>query len=258
MYIDAHCHLERETYGDELPAVIARAEAAGLTHFVAVGATRVMQGAREAVELAPTRANVYATVGIHPHDAGAATAADETELEELARRPKVVAVGEIGLDYYYDNSPKETQRALFARLIGMAHRRDLPIMLHIRDAHDDAFAILDEVGVPARGGCVHCFTAGPREAEAYLARGMHLSIPGVITFKNAEPLRQAVKLMPLDRLLLETDSPYLAPVPYRGKRNEPSYLVATAEAVGQVRGVTGAEIGRAARDNTLRLFRMSA
>ncbi len=254
MYIDAHCHLERETYGDELPEVMARARRAGLTHFVAVGATRVTQGAREVVELAAAHADVYCTVGIHPHDAGAATAEDEALIAALCERPKVVALGEIGLDYYYDNSPRQAQQALFARLLALAKRRDLPAMLHVRDAHEDAWRILDEVGLPARGGVVHCFTAGPREAEAYLSRGMHLSIPGVVTFKSAEPLREAVRQMPLERLLLETDCPYLAPVPYRGKRNEPAYLVATAAAVGQERGLSADEVGERARQNTMRLF----
>ncbi len=257
MYIDAHCHLERETYGDELEAVIARAEAAGLSHFVAVGATRVLQGAREAVAMAQTRENVFATAGIHPHDAAAATPEDERELEDLLSRPKVVALGEIGLDYYYDNSPRAEQQALFSRLLGVAKRRNLPIMLHVRDAHEDAWKALDAVGLPERGGVVHCFTAGPTEAEQYLGRGMYLSIPGVVTFKNAEPLRQAVRQMPLDRLLLETDSPYLAPVPHRGKRNEPSYLVATAEAVAKERGMSGAELGEIARQNTMRVFGLS-
>src|SRR5690606_20644793 len=146
------------------------------------------------------------------------------------------------------------QRELFERLLRLALERELPIMLHVRDAHADCLAALDAVGISKRGGVVHCFTAGPREAEAYLARGLHLSIPGVVTFKNAEPLRQAVRETPLDRLLLETDCPYLAPVPYRGKRNEPAYLVATAAAVGALKGMDGVALGELARQNTLRLF----
>jgi TatD DNase family protein len=254
MYIDAHCHLERETYGDELPEVIARARAAGLSHFVAVGATRVAQGAREVVELLEEHADVYGTVGIHPHDAGAATAEDEETIAALSQRAKIVAIGEIGLDYHYDNSPRDTQRALFARLLRLAGQRNLPAMLHVREAHDDCWKILDEVGLPARGAVVHCFTAGPREAEQYLRRGMYLSIPGVVTFKNAEPLREVVRTMPADRLLLETDCPYLAPIPYRGKRNEPAYLVTTAAAVGKERGLSAAEVGELASRNTRRVF----
>ena len=254
MYLDAHCHLERATYGDELEAVIDRARAAGLSHFVAVGASGVSAGAREVVALAEARPFVYAAVGIHPHDAGRSTRDHEATVAGLLTHPKVVALGEIGLDYYYDNSPREVQREVFARLLAVARDRDVPVMLHVRDAHDDTFALLDQVGLPRRGGVVHCFTGGPREAREYLARGMMLSIPGVVTFRNAEALRDAVRETPLDRLLIETDCPYLAPVPHRGKRNEPAFITATADAVGALKGVAGPDLGEAARHNALRFF----
>jgi len=258
MYVDAHCHLERDTYGDELEAVIERARAAGLSHFVAVGASGVSAGAREVVALAETHPFVWAAVGIHPHDAGRTSSAHEATVAGLLAHPKVVALGEIGLDYYYDTSPREAQRDLFARLLAVGRDRDVPVMLHVRDAHDDTFALLDRVGLPARGGVVHCFTGGPREAHGYLARGMMLSIPGVVTFRNAGPLREAVAEAPLERLMLETDCPYLAPVPHRGKRNEPSFITATAEAVAALKGMTGAELGEATRRNALRFFGISA
>jgi len=258
MYVDAHCHLERDTYGDELEAVIERARAAGLSHFVAVGASGVSAGAREVVALAETHPFVWAAVGIHPHDAGRTSSAHEATVAGLLAHPKVVALGEIGLDYYYDTSPREAQRDLFARLLAVGRDRDVPVMLHVRDAHDDTFALLDRVGLPARGGVVHCFTGGPREAREYLARGMMLSIPGVVTFRSAQTLRDAVGETPLDRLLLETDCPYLAPVPHRGKRNEPAFLTATAEAVGALKGKTGAELGEVTRRNALRFFGISA
>lgn len=254
MYIDAHCHLEVGTYGEELDAVIDRAFAAGFSHLVAVGASRVADGADEAVALATRYPQIYATAGIHPHEAQQATEADVEKVARHLAHPKVVALGEVGLDFYYDNSPRARQRALLERFLGLACEHDIPVMLHIRDAHAEAMAALDAVGVPARGGVVHCFTAGVAEARGYLARGLHLSIPGVVTFKKAENLREAIQQVPSDRLLLETDCPYLAPVPYRGKRNEPAYMVATAAAVGALKGISGPEMGDLAAANTKRLF----
>jgi TatD DNase family protein len=254
MYIDAHCHLERDTYGDELDEVIARAQRAGLTHFVAVGASGVARGALEVVELAERHPAIFAAVGIHPHDAACATPDDEATIAALLSRPKVVALGEIGLDYHYDHSPQDVQRQVFSHLLALGRARNVPVMLHVREAHDDTFELLDAVGLPPRGGVVHCFTAGPHEAREYLRRGMMLSIPGVVTFKNAEPLRAALSEAPLERLLLETDCPYLAPLPYRGQRNEPAYLTATAAALGAVKGLSGEEMGALTRQNALRFF----
>lgn len=257
MYLDAHCHLEEETYGAELDDVIERAQGAGMTHFVAVGASRGVGGAHEAVALAERRANIYATVGIHPHEASMADAAALAAIEALVPHPKVVAVGEVGLDYHYNYSPPDVQRQVFHAFLTMAQRHNKPVMLHVREAHADCLAALDAVGLPARGGVVHCFTGGPEEARAYLDRGLYLSIPGVITFKTAEPLREAVRQAPLDRLFLETDCPYLAPVPHRGKRNEPAFLVETAKAVGLLTGHGAAEIGAKTRENALRFFGMA-
>lgn len=258
MYIDSHCHIERETYGDGLEAVLERARAAGLSHLIVVGATRVAEGAREALALAERLPWVFATAGIHPHDAGRATEDDLGFVEHAMAHPKVVSFGEIGLDYYYDHAPREVQRQVFARQLRAAVAVDEPAMLHVRDAHEDTWRVLDEVGLPARGGVVHCFTGGPREAAEYLARGMLLSIPGVVTFRNAEALREVVRTMPLDRMLIETDSPYLAPVPHRGQRNEPAFVVATAAKIAEVRGTNGEEIGRVTRDNAIRFFRLPA
>jgi TatD DNase family protein len=254
VYIDSHCHLERATYGDELDAVMARAVQSGVTHFVAVGAANRAAGAQEVVGLADRSPRVFAAVGIHPHDAAVATQADIDVVIGLLAHPRVVAHGEIGLDYHYAHAPQDQQRRLLVQLLGLGRVRDVPVMLHVREAHADACAILDDVGLPARGGVVHCFTGGPVDAEAYLRRGLMLSIPGVVTFKNAEPLRQAIRLAPVTHLLLETDCPYLAPVPYRGKRNEPAYIIATAAAVGAVKGLDAAEMGEIARQNAMRFF----
>lgn len=258
MYIDAHCHLERHTFGDQIDEVIDRAFAAGLSHMVAVGASRVAEGADEAIALAERHGAIYATAGIHPHDAAKATGADIAAIDCAARHVKVVSVGEIGLDYYYDYAPKDVQRQVFEKQIAIAHAVDKPIMLHIRDAHDDAYAVLDSSGVPRAGGIVHCFTAGPREAEEYLKRGMHLSIPGVVTFAKSVALQEAVKAIPLERMLIETDTPYLAPVPFRGKRNEPAYVVHTAAKIAELRGSTTEAVGAATRTNALRIFRIAA
>ncbi len=256
MLVDAHCHLERETYGDELVAVIERARAAGITRFVAVGAARVLGGASEVVELAARWPWIYAAVGLHPHDADKASPADEEALLALLSRPKVVALGEIGLDYHYDHAAGRTQRALFARLLAAGRRLEVAVMLHVREAHEDTLAIIDDVGLSSRGGVVHCFGGGPAEAEAYLARGFMLSIPGVITFKGAEALREAVRVVPLDRLLVETDCPYLAPVPYRGKRNEPAYITATVAALAAAKGLAAEEVAAATYANAVRFFRL--
>jgi TatD DNase family protein len=256
MYVDSHCHLERETYGNELAAVIERAWAAGLSHLVAVGSSRGLEGAVEAIGLAETDARIYATVGYHPHEAKEAGASELERLEQLLQNPKVVALGEIGLDYFYDHSPREQQRRVFRDLLQLARRSQRPIMLHVRDAHPDTYALLDEIGLPEAGGVVHCFTSGPSVAEQYLRRGLYLSIPGVVTFKKADELREAVKVVPIDRILIETDSPYLAPLPYRGKRNEPAYVVETAKAIGAIKGLSGPELGDIARANTIRLFHL--
>ena len=255
-YIDSHCHLEVETYGDELPAVIARARAQGLAAFIAVGASRVALGADEAVALARAHPDVYCAVGIHPNEAAAATSADEAKIARLLGEPKVVALGEVGLDYYYGKQTIDVQRALFERFIAMAQSAHQPLMMHVREAHEDCLAALDAVGIPSEGGVIHCFTGGPDEAEAYLARGLHLSIPGVVTFKNAGALREAVAGAPLHRLLVETDCPYLAPVPKRGKRNEPAYVAYTAQAVADLQQRPLSEVAAATTANARRLFRL--
>ncbi|MEL6548594.1 MAG: TatD family hydrolase, partial [Myxococcota bacterium] len=191
MFIDAHCHLERGTYGDELEAVLERAFAAGLSHLIAVGATRVSEGAKEAVALAETDSRIFATSGIHPHDVGKASDDDFAVVGGFLSHPRVVSLGEIGLDYHYDYAPKDVQIARFEQQLTMAKEAELPVMLHTREAHEDTLGCLDRVGLPERGGVVHCFTGTPEQAEDYLARGMYLSIPGVVTFKgkSAQPLR---------------------------------------------------------------------
>lgn len=252
--IDSHCHLEVESYGDELPQVIERARAAGVGQLVAVGASHVARGADEALALSERYAQIYCAVGIHPNEAADATEQDIAHIDACLAAPKAVALGEVGLDYHYGLEHKDTQLRLFARFVQMAARRDVPLMMHVRDAHADCLRVLDEVGVPPKGGVIHCFTAGPEEAEAYLARGLHLSIPGVVTFKSAAPLRAAIPHIPLSRMLVETDCPYLAPVPMRGKRNEPAFVTYTAAAVAALLGVPPAEVALATTQASRGLF----
>jgi TatD DNase family protein len=256
MLIDAHCHLEKATFGDELDQVIGRAEAAGLVNLIAVGASGVAAGADEALALTERYPHIFAAVGIHPHEAQAAhdEPAAVAHIDACLRHPKAVALGEVGLDYYYTQSPVVVQNSVFRTFLRMARAHDKPLMLHIREAHADCYVALDEVGLPSKPGVVHCFTAGVAEAKNYLDRGMYLSIPGVVTFKNAGPLREAVQYAPLDRLLVETDSPYLAPVPHRGKRCEPAFVVQTALAVAALRGIELAEVEQQTTANAQRLF----
>jgi TatD DNase family protein len=253
--IDAHCHLEQGYYGSELPQVMARAQSVGVRTMVAVGASGVLNGAREATVLCAAHDTVYAAIGIHPCEVHQATDTDMQALEALIMAsPKVVALGEVGLDYYHDASTKTVQLERFREFVAMATRTRRPLMLHIRDAHDDCLSLLDACGVPPQGAMIHCFTAGPKTAQAYLARGLYLSIPGVVTFKNAKDLQAAIPMIPQDRLLIETDSPYLTPVPHRGKQNEPAYVRHTAQAVAQLRQESFEELAWSTTRNACRFF----
>jgi TatD DNase family protein len=257
--IDSHCHLEPADFGDEREAVIARAREAGLVAMVCIGSGRSLDEVRNAVGLAETHADLWAAVGIHPHDAARIPAGALEEIERLATtHPRVVAVGETGLDYHYDHSPPEAQQAALRSFIGIARRANKPLSLHIRDAHDDALRICAESGAAEVGGAVHCFTGNRDEAERWVALGFHLSFSGAVTFKSAGQIREAAAWAPLERILVETDCPYLAPVPLRGKRNEPAYLVHTAQLVAQVRGIDIESFGQATSANTRRLFRLNA
>lgn len=234
-WVDNHCHIPPGADGD---AWVAAARAAGVTHLVTVGVTAARSA--EAIEIARRHDRVYATVGVHPHDARDGMAG----IAELVEEPEVVAVGEAGLDYHYDHSPRETQKDVFRRHIAIAHGTQLPLVIHSRNAWDDTFAILDEEGVPT-STVLHCFTGGPDEAQAGLDRGVYLSISGIVTFENARDLQSAVRQSPLDRLMVETDSPYLAPVPIRGKRNEPANVVHVGEAVAELLDVDADHVAAA-------------
>jgi TatD DNase family protein len=250
--IDSHCHLDPQYFEADRSEVLARARAAGVEAFVCVGVGRGLGAPRDAVALAQAEPDVFATVGVHPHDVAAMTEADWTALEELARAPRVVGIGETGLDYYYDHSPRERQQAAFRRFVEMASQAKLAVVSHVRDAHGEAAAILRDA--KAGPGVIHCFSGGVAEARTYLDLGQYLSFSGILTFKNAGALREAAAFAPLDRILIETDAPYLAPIPHRGRKNEPAFIAQTLATLASVRGLPLAEVDAATAQNTRRLF----
>jgi TatD DNase family protein len=257
--IDSHCHLAGEEFVDDLPAVIARAQAAGVTRALVVLAAEQDDEWARGQALASTWPAVRFAVGVHPHQAHLFAAEPEGAARAVARRLAdtrlVQAIGEIGLDYHYDFSPRDVQQAVFRAQLALAQARGLPVVIHTREAEADTLALIAEA--QARGplaGVFHCFTGGPATASRALATGFYLSFAGILTFPRAVELREAVRTVPLDRLLVETDAPYLAPVPHRGKRNEPAWVAATLAAVAAACDVSVAALAAAVRDNYDRLF----
>ncbi|MGD0948394.1 MAG: TatD family hydrolase [Candidatus Binatia bacterium] len=254
--IDSHCHLDEARFYADREAVIARALAAGVTRMVTIGASGGLQANHDAIALAARHAGIFATVGIHPHEASVVSPGVIDELARMARAPKVVAIGETGLDYYYDHSPRPVQREVFRQFIQLARTLQLPVVVHLRDAYEDALTILREENAPEIGGVIHCFSGDRAQAKSFLDLGFDISFSGVVTFKNADELRAVARMVPADRFLVETDAPFLAPLPYRGKRNEPAYVVHTASAVAEARGEALDEIAAVTRTNTERRFRL--
>ncbi len=251
--IDSHCHLDDAYYAGERAEVLARARQAGVTAFVCVGVGRGAAAAEEAAAIAAAEADVYATVGVHPHDTSHATDEHWATFERLARAPKVVGIGETGLDYHYQHSPRDVQQAAYRRSIALARAAGLPVVSHIRDAHADAADILRSEAA-GMTGVIHCFTGGVAEARAYLDLGQYLSFSGIVTFKNAGAIREAAAFAPLDRILVETDAPYLAPIPHRGKRNEPAFIAETLRVLAELRGLPVGDLDAATSANTRRVF----
>lgn len=256
MLIDSHAHIQGKEYAGEVDAVVARARAAGVETIIAVGGAGDMSSNNEAVALAAQFANIYATVGMHPHDAKDVGDDELRALRELTSQPKVIAVGETGLDFYYNHSPHDVQRRVFAQFIDMARETELPIVVHERDAAREVAELLRSEGSGKLRGVIHCFTGDYEAARTYLDLGFYLSFTGIITFKNAEPLREVVRQVPLERIFVETDSPFLTPVPHRGKRNEPAYVRFVAETIAKVKGVELAEVARQTTANVKTLFRI--
>jgi TatD DNase family protein len=252
--VDSHCHLDSEQFNDDRDAVIERALAAGVEYMVAIGSGDGPPDLEAGVRLADRYPFIYATVGVHPHDAAKATSETYARLSELTAHPKVIAIGEIGLDYHYNHSSPEVQREVFLEQMRIAGDARKPIVIHTRSAWEDTIAVLRDHWTPTGlGGVIHCFSEGPREAEEAIAIGFHISFAGIVTFPKAVGIQEAARITPADRLLIETDAPYLAPVPKRGKRNEPAYVVETARKLAELRGVTPEEIAQTTTDNWRRL-----
>lgn len=254
--IDSHAHIQGKEYTGEVDAVIGRAREAGVEQIIVVGGAGDMSSNTAAVALAESWPNLYATVGMHPHDAKDVGEEKLQQLKELAAHPKVIAIGETGLDYYYHHSPREIQRRVFAQFIRLASETDLPLVVHERDAAREVAELLRGEGEGKIRGVIHCFTGDYAAACAYLDLGFYLSLTGIITFKNAEPLREVVRKMPLDRIFVETDSPYLTPVPHRGRRNEPAYVRFVAATIASVKGLNIEEVARVTTNNVRALFRI--
>jgi TatD DNase family protein len=253
MLIDSHCHLDFPDFAEELDAVVGRARAQGVGRMVTIS-TRVKRQAG-LIAIAERFADVYCSVGTHPHHAAEEPEIGTAELLAHTRHPKVVAIGEAGLDYHYDYSPRDLQEKSFRAHIAAARETGLPLVIHAREADDDVAQILtEETGKGAFPAVLHCFTGGRDLAMRAIELGLSISFTGILTFKNSQNLRDIAKDLPADRVLVETDAPYLAPGPYRGKRNEPAYVVETAKVLAQVRGVSETEIARQTTDNFFRLF----
>jgi TatD DNase family protein len=257
MLVDTHCHLDPGYFPEGADAVIARAHAEGVNGFVNIGVGRDLEPARRAVALAEQRPDVWATVGMHPHDASSLDDAAFAELEALARRPRVVAVGEIGLDYHYMRSPRERQGEVFRRFVALARAVKKPIVVHTREAAADTLAILEEERAREVGGIIHCFSEDRAFAERALALGFDLSFSGIVTFKTATAVKEVAAWAPPDRILVETDSPYLAPIPFRGKRCEPAHVAVTARVVAGLRGEDFEALAARTTENAKRLLGLS-
>jgi len=253
MFVDSHCHLDFPDYAGHVDAVVARAQAAGVGVCLSIGTElKRFPGVRAVAEQFP---NVWCSVGVHPHESEKEQLDDEAALIAETAHPKVVGIGETGLDYYYEHSPRIPQQKNFRAHIAAARQTGLPVIVHTRDADDDTIDILrDEMGKGGFTGLIHCFTGTQGLADAALELGLYISVSGIATFKNSGVLRDVIKTVPLDRLLLETDAPYLAPVPYRGKTNEPAFVVHTAKMLAELKGVTEDELAAATTQNFFRLF----
>jgi TatD DNase family protein len=256
--VDSHCHIAGPEFVDDLDAVVQRARDAGLAHAFIILAADDEPELEQARTVANRWPDVRFSVGVHPHAAGKfaddpAAAARAVEAA-MAEQPLTRGLGEIGLDYYYDHAPRDVQQQVFREQIRLAKDRQLPIVIHTRDAADDTFRILTEESASEVGGVFHCFTGDRDMARRVLDLAFHVSLAGIVTFRNAVELREVARIVPLDRLLIETDSPFLAPVPHRGKRNEPAHVVHVADAIAELRGTTGETIGRVALENFRRLF----
>ena len=242
-------------YGDDCPEVMARATAAGVKTIFTIGID--LESSRAAAELAAHHDHVYACVGIHPHHAREAGAETYAALAKLAAQPKVIGYGEIGIDLFKDYAPVDIQTTVFTEQLALAKRVELPVIIHDRDAHDTILEILQRSGPFPAGGLIHCFSGNREVARKFLDLGFYLSIPGVVTFKTATEIQEAAAFIPLERMVVETDGPFLAPEPWRGKRNEPAYTLYTAEKIAQLKGISLDEVARQTSKNIAALFKIN-
>ncbi len=254
-FVDTHCHLDMDRYADDMDEVIKRSFAAGVKTIITIGID--LASSEEAVAISSRHKNVYGAVGIHPHYAPECNKEALNRLKELAANKKVIAYGEIGIDRYKDYAPIPAQINAFTMQLHCAKELNLPVIIHDRDAHAEILSILKEHGPYPAGGIIHCFSGDKAVAQEFLELGFHLSIPGVVTFKKATQLQEATAAIPLNRLLIETDGPFLAPEPYRGKRNEPAYILYTAEKIASLQGISLEELAVATSENVQNLFKIT-
>jgi TatD DNase family protein len=253
MLVDSHCHLDFPDFQADIDALLERAAEANVGLMVSIG-TRLSQFDK-VLAIAERYENVYCTVGIHPHEAGREAKTEAAQLIALAAHPKVIGFGETGLDYFYDHSPRDQQRAAFRSHIEAARETGLPVIVHTRDADEDTAAILaEEAAKGPFSGLIHCFSSSRQLAEKAIDLGLYISLSGIITFNKAEALRDIVRTLPLERLLVETDAPYLSPIPMRGKRNEPAFVAHTAGKLAELMALDPADLAQATTENFLRLF----
>jgi TatD DNase family protein len=254
LLVDSHSHIDMPAFDDDREAVVARARQAGIADILIAGGVDAEDGHRRALRVAEAF-GLPVSVGVHPHEAKLANEAIYDELRGLARDGRIVAVGEIGLDFHYDYSPRDVQRKVFRRQVRLARDVGLPLIIHTREADEETAAILEDEGAKEAGGVIHCFTGGEELARRALALGFYISFSGIVAFPRSETIQVVVRTVPEDRLLLETDSPFLAPPPHRGKRNEPAFVVEVARKVAGLRGDTLDAVGAASGRNFERLFR---
>ncbi|MFC1576110.1 TatD family hydrolase [Candidatus Omnitrophota bacterium] len=255
MIIDTHCHLDFEHFNSDRVDVIKRAKDAGVAYLINIGSS--LEGSKRSIELAAGHENIFATVGIHPHHADEKGEDAFTKIEKLATNKKVVAIGEVGLDYFKSPSPPDKQKVLFIKFIELSKKLNLPLVIHNRDASEDTLKILKETSGASVRGVMHCFSGDEKLLKSVLEMGLFVSFTCNLTFKNARGLREVAKLVPPERLLLETDAPYLAPQAYRGKRNEPAYITELRDILSELLGLSKEEIERITTDNAKKFFRIN-
>lgn len=250
MYFDSHAHYDDEKFDLDREELLNSLKEKGVDHVINAAAD--MQSAYSSIELAKQYEFIYAAIGVHPHDAENMKEADLSTLEEMSKYEKVVAIGEIGLDYYYDFSPKDIQRKWFIEQLELAKKVDLPVIIHSRDACQETFEIIRESGI--KKGVIHCFSGSKEMAKEYVKMGFYIGIGGSLTFKNARKTVEVVEEIPITSILIETDAPYLTPVPYRGRRNDSSYLIHVVEKIAEIKAITSEEVSKVTTENAKKLF----